>query len=600
MESSPTTELKHDPLALPSPEKLREIEQRQNERAQEIRARRRRATLDERTHAAEIIQRNFRGHQARRAMKGHALDPSTRWLEALKDAEYSRLTRPVSNAQRLNESPTAADRVKKRWAQASAAARHAGSDNTSDEEDDDDHASQAELREKRRKQKREREKYAKVMGLEYFLEMVDQKHRYGSNLRRYHKEWMTRDTKENFFYWLDYGEGKSVDLPDRPRERLDREQVRYLSREERKNYLVNIDKQGRFVWNKDGKPITTSPDFKDSIDGIVHSSDATPTWREVTTGVKPEPKRYDFSDDSSSIASNISTGSHEDSSKYANEEFHDAKGLNKLNHISVDTLMNHLLRKTTKKNTWIFVADTSFRLYVGIKQSGAFQHSSFLKGARVAAAGLIKIKRGQIRKLSPLSGHYAPPVRNFREFLKNLKEEGADLSHLNVSRSYAVILGLEGYLTVKQRAKHVKQGAKDMIDPEEKKRRLEAEKDKSQSAQREREVLAMEQSQQRSRSMSQRFIRKMGLAKWGDNEGITPVIEPAPAKGGEAIVSRSQKQEKNAGDAGASLSAVSGRPPLGGEEQEPLAVGKSATIASGTPDADARKRDRMKGKFLGS
>ena len=42
----------------------------------------------------------------------------------------------------------------------------------------------------------------------------------------------------------------------------------------------------------------------------------------------------------------------------------DAKGLDKLNHISVDTVMNHMLRKTTKKNTWIFVADTSFRMYV--------------------------------------------------------------------------------------------------------------------------------------------------------------------------------------------------------------------------------------------
>jgi hypothetical protein len=46
--------------------------------------------------------------------------------------------------------------------------------------------------------------------------------------------------------------------------------------------------------------------------------------------------------------------------------------------------------------------DTSFRLYVGYKQSGAFQHSSFLHGSRIAAAGLIKIKHGQLRKLSPL------------------------------------------------------------------------------------------------------------------------------------------------------------------------------------------------------
>jgi hypothetical protein len=33
----------------------------------------------------------------------------------------------------------------------------------------------AKLRERKRKQKREREKYAKLMGLEYFLEMVDHK-----------------------------------------------------------------------------------------------------------------------------------------------------------------------------------------------------------------------------------------------------------------------------------------------------------------------------------------------------------------------------------------------------------------------------------------
>lgn len=263
----------------------------------------------------------------------------------------------------------------------------------------------------------------------------------------------------------------------------------------------------------------------------MHSSDLTPTWREVVTGEKPEPKREEDSSEDSSLASNISTGSQEDAAKYANDELHDAKGLNKLNHLSVDTLMNHLLRKTTKKNTWIFVADSSMRLYVGIKQSGAFQHSSFLKGARVAAAGLIKIKRGQIRKLSPLSGHYAPPVRNFREFLKNLRSEGADLSRLNVSRSYAVILGLEGYLTVKQRAKSFKQGAKDMVDPEEKKKRLDAEKDKSKSAEREREILARQQKEQRSRSTSYRLAKRIGLWKDDEEDSVqSPAHDPGGAR----------------------------------------------------------------------
>lgn len=346
--------------------------------------------------------------------------------------------------------------------------------------------------------------------------MVDTKHRYGSNLRRYHKEWMQSDSKENYFYWLDYGEGKDLDLEDRPRKRLDTEQVRYLSREERALYQVRVDAQGRFCWLKDGKPITTSPYFKDSVRGIVHENENVPTWREVTTGEKQEP----HDSDTSSLSSGISTGSVENSSKYANEEFHDAKGFSKLNHLSVDTLMNHLLRKTTKKNTWIFVADTSFRLYIGIKQSGAFQHSSFLQGARVSAAGLIKIKRGQIRKISPLSGHYAPPVRNFREFLKSLKEADADLSHLNVSRSYAVILGLEGYIRVKKRAQNLSQKTKDVLNPEEARKRDEAERDKSQSAQREREILEKEERARRRRSTSWRLMQKLGVHEKGDAERV--------------------------------------------------------------------------------
>lgn len=432
-------------------------------------------------------------------------------------AEYTNYTKPQSRAQRFSHMSSTTKRVRDRWAHASAVAKRAGSDDTSESELDN--ASRASERARRRQNKSEREKYAKTMGLQYFLEMVDQKHRYGSNLRRYHQEWKKSDTQENFFYWLDYGEGKDLDLPDRPRERLDREQVRYLSREERKHYLVRIDNEGRFVWDKNGKAITTSPDFRDSIDGIVHESDDTPTWREVMTGEKPEPSRGDdASSDSSSTCTSISTGSQEDSSKYVNEEFHNAKGVSKLNHVSVDALMNHLLRKTTKKNTWIFVADTSFRLYVGIKQSGAFQHSSFLKGARVSAAGLIKIKRGQIRKLSPLSGHYAPPVRNFREFVKSLKEAGADLSRLNVSRSYAVILGLEGYVKVKKRGEKAKRGIWEALHPDEKKRREEEERDKSQSAERERQVLEEEARQRRRSSRSYKWMRKMGLAEEDEGE----------------------------------------------------------------------------------
>ncbi|OQN95602.1 hypothetical protein B0A48_18307 [Cryoendolithus antarcticus] len=527
MAERPTTPLsKADSLALPSPDTLRQIEVKQKASAAELRERRKLARSAasndsttstqrgnaERTKAAELIQRNYRGHRTRRAMEGRGLDASTRWIEALKEAKYANATAPVSRDVHASRSPPNGQ-ARSRWKRVGAIAQRAGSDNTSETEDSSD-----ETREKRRKEKRERERYAKIMGLDYFLEMVDVKHRYGSNLRRYHLEWKKSETKENFFYWLDEGEGKTLDLEDRPRKRLDSEFVRYLSREERTKYLIRIDGEGRFVFDKNGELVTTSMEFRDSIDGIVSIESKTPTWREVMTGEKEAP-RPDTDDDSISDLSSIGTGKHEDQSKYSNEELHDAKGIKKLGHLSSVNVVNHLLRKTTKTNTWIFVADTSFRLYLGIKQSGAFQHSSFLHGARVAAAGLIKIKHGQLRKLSPLSGHYAPPVRNFREFVRALKEAGADMSRCSISRSYAVLLGLEGYQGAKKHVKLAEQSVKDLINPEEKRKREEAEKDKSQSAETERRVLEQKRLEDsRSRSFSLRVKKGLGLVD-GVEEG---------------------------------------------------------------------------------
>ncbi|KAI6791005.1 hypothetical protein KC361_g7563 [Hortaea werneckii] len=470
-EPHPEADKQSDPLALPSPEKLKEIAAKQDAQAQKIRERRAaqahaRASLatERRTNAAELIQRNYRGYRQRRQMQGYAIDPGTRWLEALKEAKYHCATQPRSRAEHHaslgpNANPTLA-----RWKRVGAVVRRADSDDTSSSEGD----------QQSRLKKAEREKYARRMGLEYFLEMVDHNHRYGSNLRRYHQEWKNSETKENFFYWLDYGEGKELDLEDRPRSRLDTEFVRYLSREERQHYLVHINKEdGLFYWAKDGRSVSTSTEFKDSINGIVPADDSTPTWREVSTGQKPEPSPPSSSSSSDDSSSLHSTGSHPDPTEYPNTSLHTAKGLHKLHHLTTSTLMNHLLRTaTTKKNTWIFVADTSFRLYIGIKQSGAFQHSSFLHGSRISAAGILKIKRGQLRKLSPLSGHYAPPLRNFREFVRSLKEAGADLSRCSISRAYAVLLGLEGYLGVKRQVKSVeKRVVGGLIHPGEEKRK---------------------------------------------------------------------------------------------------------------------------------
>jgi len=284
-------------------------------------------------------------------------------------------------------------------------------------------------------------------------------------------------------------------------------------------YLVKINNDGQLCWVKNGQPVTTSPDFKDSIDGIVPVERKTPTWREVTQGIKDEPGGEEGGETDLDSVSGVSVGSDEDTSKYTNQELHDAKGLKKLKHVSADAIMNNMLRKSTKKNTWIFVADTSFRLYIGIKQSGAFQHSSFLHGGRVSAAGLIRIKRGQLRKLDPLSGHYAPPTKNFRDFVHSLEETGADMSRVSISRSYAILLGLETYVGAKQKVGNGEQKFKDMAHPEEARKREEEKMDKSKSAQREREILE-KQAQERERekkqqSLSHKVMRKLHLEDKG-------------------------------------------------------------------------------------
>lgn len=275
-------------------------------------------------------------------------------------------------------------------------------------------------------------------------------------------------------------------------------------------YRVVVDEQGQLCWAKNGERISTTPEYRDSLAGIVPVSDKkTPTWQE-TTG---RQSTIDSPDDSES-SSGISVDSSEDAARYTNQELHDANGLRKLKHISASTVRNSLLRKTTKKNTWIFIADTSFHIYVGIKQSGYFQHSSLTAGGRLAAAGLIRIKHGQLRRLSPLSGHYSPPLDAFRQFVSNLRDAGVDMSRVSISRSYAVLTGLEGYLNVKRELQKGERHVKDLLNPEEAKQRAEKQVDKSDSAKKERaflEAQAAEQNDQRRRkSLAVRMKNKLG------------------------------------------------------------------------------------------
>lgn len=456
--------------------------------------------------------------------------------------------------------------ARRKWRMAAEIARQAGADDTSpsvsdsssDEVGDpkpgsgamDEPSKSAADRETIKRRRAEateaRKRTAKMMDLQYFLEMVDQKHRYGSNLRKYHNYWKTADTDQNFFYWLDYGGGKDIEVPECSRARLDKEQVRYLSRQERLDYLVKIDKDGRLIWAKNSERVWTKDElYKDSVNGIVPITDPSPKFKYNA----PPP---DAEDESTSSSSEDSEDNDDESSdkaagdegeRYVNEDFHRARGIAKMKHVSAAVLFNHMIRTSLKKgHKWIFVADTSFRLYIGYKQSGSFQHSSFLHGARILSAGLIKVKDGQLRKLSPLSGHYRPPAANFRAFVHALRDAGVDMSRVSISRSYAVLVGLESYVHTRRRVKHTERMAirkkDELLHPEKVEQEEEASRDKSKSAEKERvfleqqrlakeqEELERKESRRRSGVFSRALHKMKTRRKSVKTEGSATTAEP--------------------------------------------------------------------------
>ena len=418
--------------------------------------------------------------------------------KAVKEAQYRALTtpRPRSSRPSTNAAGNGLNRTgseaQKNWSRVSTIARRAGGDEESslssaDSENDassPSHPRQNDARrQKRFAEKQDRVKSAKQMDLSYFLEMVDVKHRYGSNLRKYHQAWKEAPTNENFFYWLDEGEGKNVALEKCSRERLESMQVRYLGREERRLYEVMVDKNGKLCWRKDGVRVDTSDKWKDSVRGIVKLDDPAPPWAH-----RPAPFR------GSSESSGLSNDEGPDASspKPATEDHHRREEEPEVASSSPaspatstphrHTSLHDLLRGKPaapkpeapkkkgkkQKQVWIFVADTNNNLYIGIKQSGAFQHSSFLRGSRISAAGIIAVRDGQLQILQPRSGHYRTPSHNLHIFIKSLQGRGVDMSVTAVGGTYAAMVGIETYMKTKGRLKGLKEGFKGLSFSKEK------------------------------------------------------------------------------------------------------------------------------------
>ena len=457
-------------LLRPSLSESRRISEIQLRKEQEIDSKYRRP---EEHDAATKIQRTYRGHRERRQLEGLTLDPSSRWMEIIRELRFrsaialpqDQLSRPKlsSDGRPRNSS----DAAKANWRRIGYVAEHASAGERRDSPELSVSGSPGQQRD---------DEPSMLMDIRYFLEMVDQKHRYGSNLQVFHEEWLRSKSNSNFFHWLDHGEGRNMDLPGCSREKLDRERIRYLSKDERRDYLVEVDEAGKLRWAKTGELITTNiREFKDSMGGIVsRSDDSAVSFAEqevqqqassdrhlldgITRTETPEQLNTmgsDGADDSSSEDPFISPGAP------AQQPNHQAKKPRKRIIASPATILNKLLRASVRPGTFIYVADTIGRLYVGIKDSGAFQHASFLSGARISSAGLIGIENGQLTYLSPLSGHYRPTTKSLRRFIAALKAQGVDLGQLRVSHAYEVLLGIEVYGKAKKGFRKLQSPRKD-------------------------------------------------------------------------------------------------------------------------------------------
>ncbi|KAF8052992.1 hypothetical protein N665_1477s0001 [Sinapis alba] len=97
---------------------------------------------------------------------------------------------------------------------------------------------------------------AQKLAFQHWIEAIDPRHRYGHNLHVYYEEWCKADAGQPFFYWLDVGEGKDLDLIECPRSKLKQQCIRYLGPQEREEYEYEII-SGKIVHKLTGKFLHT-------------------------------------------------------------------------------------------------------------------------------------------------------------------------------------------------------------------------------------------------------------------------------------------------------------------------------------------------------
>ncbi|KAJ6840672.1 IQ domain-containing protein IQM1 [Iris pallida] len=90
---------------------------------------------------------------------------------------------------------------------------------------------------------------AQKLALQHWLEAIDPRHRYGHNLHLYYDVWFDCESTQPFFYWLDVGDGREVNIEKCPRSNLQQQCIKYLGPNERAAYEVIVE-NGKLMYKQ--------------------------------------------------------------------------------------------------------------------------------------------------------------------------------------------------------------------------------------------------------------------------------------------------------------------------------------------------------------
>ncbi|KAK2633512.1 hypothetical protein Ddye_021063 [Dipteronia dyeriana] len=176
--------------------------------------------------AAVKLQKVYKSYRTRRNLADCAVVVEELWWKAL---DFAALNRSSVSFFKIEKTETAVSR----WARARTRAAKLGKGLSKDEK-------------------------AQKLALQHWLEAIDPRHRYGHNLHFYYDVWSASKSTQPFFYWLDVGDGKEVNLLEMcPRKTLQRQCIKYLGPKEREAFEVIVE-SGKLVYRQSGMLLDTN------------------------------------------------------------------------------------------------------------------------------------------------------------------------------------------------------------------------------------------------------------------------------------------------------------------------------------------------------